>query len=215
MYWLDFDYEVLHDHIMTRKRRGKGDSVPYNDIIIMADTETSKKPDERVIMPEYDIINKWFNSGSGISVSQAIKQSIPDYKEFEKELRQYIRVSKNGVPVDIAYMELSSLFPWVFPEDIINAEEQLIQMLDVMEELTPPEKNIENHVCLWTISLRAYHKNIVTLYGFKPSNMIECMTKIHESMPGKRTVFYFHNWAYDKVFLQKFMYQKWGFPKKC
>ena len=123
VYWRDFDYDVLKHHIMTRKKRGRSESTPYNDVIIMADTETSKK---------------------------------------------YI-----GAP-----------------------------------------KDMDNHVCLWTISLRAYSVNIVTLYGTKPREMIECMDLLHNTMPGKRTVFYFHNWPYDKVFLQKFMYEKWGFPEK-
>ena len=42
-YWEDFDYENLGKHIQVKIRKGNKGTT-YNDIIIMADTETSKKP---------------------------------------------------------------------------------------------------------------------------------------------------------------------------
>lgn len=73
-------------------------------------------------------------------------------------------------------------------------------------------KTFENHVVCWTISIRAYSHNIVTLYGRKPSRMIETLFRIHESMSGQKTVIYFHNLAYDHIFLRKFAYQLFGIP---
>ena len=54
----------------------------------------------------------------------------------------------------------------------------------------------ENHVVAWTISIRAYHINLVTLWGHKPSTLIETMQKIHDSMKGDITVMYAHNMPY-------------------
>ena len=73
-------------------------------------------------------------------------------------------------------------------------------------------KTRENHVVAWTISLRAFHHNIVTLYGRKPSKMIETMIRIHEHMQGMNTVFYFHNLSYDHWMLRRFMYNLMGVP---
>ena len=42
MYYKEFDYSILRN-IFTLKRAGAGDNPSYNNIIIMADTETSKK----------------------------------------------------------------------------------------------------------------------------------------------------------------------------
>ena len=42
-YWKEFDFSKLSDLIPIKKRRGHK-NITYNDIIIMADTETSKKP---------------------------------------------------------------------------------------------------------------------------------------------------------------------------
>lgn len=119
-HWIEYDYKILNN-VMYRKRSGRGDNNTYNDCIIMADTETSKKN-----------------------------------------------------------------------ADIIG----------------------ENHVVAWTISIRAFNRNICTLYGHKPSSFVSCVNKIRESMVGKETIFYFHNLAYDWVFLRKFIMQEYGLPDR-
>ena len=72
--------------------------------------------------------------------------------------------------------------------------------------------NVENHVVAWTISIRSFSKNLVTLYGHKPSELVSCMIKIHESMDGEHTIMYAHNLAYDWVFIRKFIFDQMGFP---
>ena len=71
-----------------------------------------------------------------------------------------------------------------------------------------------NYVVAWTISIRAFDTNICTLYGHKPSELIECIDKIHRIMPGDKTIIYIHNTSFDWVFCRKFMFRKWGTPDK-
>lgn len=118
MHWSEFDYSILK-YICYRVRSGKGNKITYNDIIIMADTETSKKPD-----------------------------------------------------------------------------------------------NEENHIVAWTISARAFNKNLFTVYGHRPSSMMTCIDFIVNNMSGEKTVFYFHNMSYDYVFLRKFLFDAFGYPAK-
>lgn len=73
-------------------------------------------------------------------------------------------------------------------------------------------KTYENHVVAWTISIRAYHHNICTLYGRKPSTMIETLERIHAAMNGQKTIVFFHNLSYDHIFLRKFAYKQLGDP---
>lgn len=117
--WTEFGYKILNK-IMYLKRAGGGTHETYNDVIIMADTETSKKC-------------------AGV---------------------------------------------------------------------------YENHVVAWTISIRAFNQNIVTLYGHRPDDLIECIDEIMLNMDGERTIIYFHNLAYDWVFIRKFLFLKWGLPDK-
>lgn len=71
-----------------------------------------------------------------------------------------------------------------------------------------------NHVVAFTISIRAFDKNIVTLYGNRPDDCISCIIKILENLSGEKTVMYAHNLAYDYVFLRKFLMQRFGKPVK-
>ena len=123
MIWDKFDYSILTRNIMYYKKKGKFQKGTWNDVIIAADTETSKSHE----------------------------------------------ISKDPLP---------------------------------------------NHVCAWTISIRAYNTNIVTLYGNKPSDMITCIEMIHNALPGDETYFFWHNMPYDWTFTRLFFMEKFGAPKK-
>lgn len=86
-------------------------------------------------------------------------------------------------------------------------------------ETSKKNKSVEgghnaNHVVAWTISLRAERHNIATLYGTRPSEMIDCLTRIHDNMEGNETLIFFHNLSYDWQFLRQFCFRKWGYPEK-
>lgn len=72
----------------------------------------------------------------------------------------------------------------------------------------------ENHVCAFTISIRAYDQNIVTLYGTKPSDFVKCVQKLQLYLPADKTIIYWHNMAYDWVFIRKFVMALYGTPVK-
>ena len=123
MIWDKFDYSILTRNIMYYKKKGKFQKGTWNDVIISADTETSKSHE----------------------------------------------ISKDPLP---------------------------------------------NHVCAWTISIRAYNTNIVTLYGNKPSEMMQCLDLIKQALPGDEMYVFFHNLAYDYTFLRLFLFKQFGTPKK-
>ena len=123
MFWDRFDYDLLSRNIMYYKKKGKYQKGTWNDIIIGADTETSKGHE----------------------------------------------VTKDPTA---------------------------------------------NHVCAWTISIRAYHHNIVTLYGTRPSEMMTCLQKIRDALKGDEIYIYFHNMSYDYTFLRLFFFKWFGYPVK-
>lgn len=130
--WDLFDYGLLHN-IVTIRKTANWDKRTINDIVIMADTETSKKHPT-----QYEIL-------------------------------------KNGTK----------------------------------KAITQP-----NHIVCWTITLRAYGFNIVTLRGRKPSDLAKCFSRIHDALPGDVTYVFFHNLAYDWEFIERFMFAQMGFPEK-
>ena len=89
---------------------------------------------------------------------------------------------------------------------IIMADTETSKKLDYSEEKT------DNHIVAFTISLRAFDRNLVTLWGRKPSDMVKCFKKMQENMQGEETIVYFHNLAYDWVFLRRFLMQEYGTP---
>ena len=66
-----------------------------------------------------------------INVNEIVKRSIPDYVHFFRSNFGKIRFSKEGVGVDQAYQELSSMYPDFFPPDITNDTDQLLQIAEV------------------------------------------------------------------------------------
>lgn len=89
-----------------------------------------------------------------------------------------------------------------------------IIMADTETSKEAQGKVCRNYVVAWTISIRAFDCNIVTLYGHKPSDLVECIDKMHKTMPGDKTIIYIHNTSFDWVFCRKFMFRKWGTPDK-
>lgn len=73
---------------------------------------------------------------------------------------------------------------------------------------------LPNHVVAWTISMRMFHCNICTIYGTRPSEMMEAFKRIRSALKGDDIYVYFHNLAYDYVFLRLFFFREFGKPVK-
>lgn len=138
LHWTDYNYEELSSILCFKKSGPKGNGKTYNDVFIMADTETSKKRPDSTL------------------------------KKYDKK-RNVTQIQYVGT---------------------------------------------NNHVCAWSIAIRAFDTNIVTLWGHRPDTLVTCIEKIHAAMPGDNTIIYWHNMPYDYVFERKFFFVKWGTPKK-
>ena len=88
-----------------------------------------------------------------ISVDDYIMSEIADYSDFRRRNRGKIRFSSDGLPVDVAYHELNSMYPHLFPESIIAPTDQFLQMVEVanMDSRTKTEIEIADDV-LWGVA---------------------------------------------------------------
>lgn len=75
-------------------------------------------------------------------------------------------------------------------------------------------KEWHNHVVAWTISIRAFDMNIVTIYGHKPDTFADTLQKLRDNIQGDRFIVYFHNLPYDYTFLRRFLFEQFGTPEK-
>lgn len=71
----------------------------------------------------------------------------------------------------------------------------------------------DNHVCAWTISIRAFDQNIATIYGHKPSTFVETVDKLLINIDADKIIIYFHNLGYDWVFLRRHLIRAFGEPE--
>ena len=89
-----------------------------------------------------------------------------------------------------------------------------IIMLDTETSKEKPNSVCSNYIVAWTISINAFHQNIATLWGQKPSEIVDCINKIKLQLKGDKTILYIHNASYDWVFLRKFFIKAWGVPEQ-
>lgn len=81
---------------------------------------------------DYAKIREYFKT-TKIQAPAALFKGIPDFTEFKSSLRGKMQLrNAEGIPVDVAYAELSDQYPWAFPADIINPEDQLLQIADTL-----------------------------------------------------------------------------------
>lgn len=86
-------------------------------------------------------------------------------------------------------------------------------MADTETSKKKKEEQGPNHVCAWSLAIRAYDRNIVCLYGTRPDEFCTALNSVLSHMPGDHTLVYFHNLAYDYVFLRKFLFNEFGLPE--
>ena len=103
--------------------------------------------------------------GRQLKVDDTIKLGIADYGILQRSNFGKIRFSKDGLPVDVVYQELSGMYPHLFPENITVPEDQFLQMVDVAnmdsestQEHTIPDDEIMDVADAIIRSVREYRQ---------------------------------------------------------
>lgn len=73
---------------------------------------------------------------------------------------------------------------------------------------------VNNKVILWTMSIRWQEINIVTLFGRKPSEIMECLKKVRDSLKCDIVPIYVHYLSYDWTFLRQYFFETFAYPVK-
>ena len=126
----------------------------------------------------------------------SIEYKLTYYKEFDFSLFQCI---------DLKYKTKKGKYS--YNDVIIMADTETAKSIEY-------PRILDNYVVAWSMAFRAFNRNLVTLYGHKPSEFIECLKEMRENLPGKDIYIYFHNLSYDWPFLRKWMISSFGKPVK-
>lgn len=77
-----------------------------------------------------------------LTISDTDKADIADYEAFRRRNQQRLHLSKDGVPVDVAYAELQESFGRsLFPEALTHPADQLQHIAEVLDRLQPLYEN--------------------------------------------------------------------------
>lgn len=88
---------------------------------------------------------KKFIRDQKLSISEKDRQDIADYNLFRKAAMGTLTISKDGLPVDVAYQQLREMAPELFPEDITAPSDQLMQIYDVARGIQKVQKTLDEY----------------------------------------------------------------------
>lgn len=88
---------------------------------------------------------KKFIRDQKLSISEKDRQDIADYNLFRKAAMGTLTISKDGLPVDVAYQKLQEMAPELFPADITAPSDQLMQIYDVARGIQKVQKTLDEY----------------------------------------------------------------------
>ena len=88
---------------------------------------------------------KKFIRDQKISISETDRKDIADYNLFRKAAMGTLTISKDGLPVDVAYQQLQKMAPELFPADITAPSDQLMQIYDVARGIQKVQKTLDEY----------------------------------------------------------------------
>lgn len=88
---------------------------------------------------------KKFIRDQKLSISEKDRQDIADYNLFRKAAMGTLTISKDGLPVDVAYQQLREMAPELFPADITAPSDQLMKIYDVARGIQKVQKTLDEY----------------------------------------------------------------------
>lgn len=121
---------------------GQLDRAKLNDLFETA-YKAGVEEDQQYIEQYGDL--KKFIRDQKISISETDRQDIADYKLFRKAAMGTLSISKDGLPVDVAYQQLQEMAPELFPAGITAPSDQLMQIYDVARGIQKVQKTLDEY----------------------------------------------------------------------
>lgn len=88
---------------------------------------------------------KKFIRDQKISISEEDRADIADFNLFRKAAFGTLTISRDGLPVDVAYQQLREDAPELFPAEIIAPGDQLMQIYDVAKSIHKVQKSLDEY----------------------------------------------------------------------
>ena len=121
---------------------GQLDRAKLNDLFETA-YKAGVEEDQQYIEQYGDL--KKFIRDQKISISETDRKDIADYNLFRKAAMGTLTISKDGLPVDVAYQQLQEMAPELFPADITAPSDKLMQIYDVARGIQKVQKTLDEY----------------------------------------------------------------------
>ena len=146
---------MAEDALRTFFADGQLDRAKLNDLF-----ETAYKAgmeEDRQYIEQYGDLKKFIRDQK-ISISEKDRQDIADYDLFRKAAMGTMTISKDGLPVDVAYQQLQEMAPELFPADITAPSDQLMQIYDVARGIQKVQKTLDEYYGPRAASFKAWQQ---------------------------------------------------------
>lgn len=101
---------------------------------------------------------KKFIRDQKLSISETDRQDIADYNLFRKAAMGTLTISKDGLPVDVAYQQLQEMAPELFQADITEPSDQLMQIYDVARGIQKVQKTLDEYYGVQAASFKKWQQ---------------------------------------------------------
>lgn len=187
-------------------------NINYLNIPCAFDIETTNitKDPETGEFIDYSVYE--YIKGSTLKYSAAIAKDITDFSDLRKSYFGKIKLSKrSGSDIDIYYDEIKSIYPYYFPDDIINPSDQLLKILEVFDNNTPVNDDFRPYAFMyhWQFCIDDCVCFGRTWEDFM--RLIQALEKRMNLSLSNRLVIYVHNLPFEWAFMNRFINYHEGF----
>lgn len=133
---------MAEDALRTFFTDGQLDRAKLNDLFETA-YQAGIEEDTQFLEQYRDL--KKFIREQKLSISENDRKDIADFNLFRKAAMGTLTISKDGLPVDVAYQQLQEIAPELFPADITAPSDQLMQIYDVARGIRKVQKTLDEY----------------------------------------------------------------------
>lgn len=139
---LESNLSRFYEYIQKAERMDAQELANVATQIGRAILEKSQQTDQEQVKVYKNILQDI--KGTPIYVPEEVRRNLDSeggYNNFRKRYFGKLNFRNNGVSVDVAYNELAGMHPELFPLDIVNPTDQLLQIADVLDDYQPKVEN--------------------------------------------------------------------------
>lgn len=139
---LESNLSRFYEYIQKAERMDAQELANVATQIGRAILEKSQQTDQEQVKVYKNILQDI--KGTPIYVPEEVRRNLDSeggYNNFRKRYFGKLNFRNNGVSVDVAYNELAGMHPELFPLDIVNPTDQLLQIADVLDDYQPKIEN--------------------------------------------------------------------------